>query len=179
MANKLSGRERIFAIGTVAAAMLALLYVFVCEPLYSKWKGLDADIDKKRNILVQSERVLEARDRIERRYAAYEDFLAAQKLSDEEVDAVMLGVMDSLASQSSVAITNVKPLGAKDEGQYKKFTIRVSAESSMVNLMKFVYDLQSSKQLLKVERMTLRAKARKSDIIQATLHVTKINILPQ
>ena len=73
-------------------------------------------------------------------------------------------------------MTNIKPLTTKSYDNYSKFTFRITAESRMDELAKFIYDLQSSEQLLKIERMVLRAKERQADTIKAILHITKISV---
>lgn len=176
MTKRFTSRERAFIIATTTIAAAAVFYIIVIEPFYKEWRSLGEEIERGSNALKRAQRVLETKDEIEKRYESYANFVAAPVTSDEGVMALMLSATERIARDASVAITTVKPLSVKEEERYKVFTIRISTESTLGALAKFIYDMQSSKQLMKVERITLRAKEHQPDTIRGTLHITKLTI---
>ena len=176
MLNNITKREKFLVVLTAAAALVALAYNFVIEPLANRWSGLEKEIREKEALLIKHRRIARDKDAIERLYSEYSKYFKHEKLSDEEESALALSSIEKLARGANAHITNIKPLAVKEFDNYRKFTFRVTAESKIDELAKFVYELQASEQLLKIDRMVLRAKERSRDVIKAVLHVTKISV---
>ena len=176
MFRNITKRERTFAIATVSVAVVAIVYNFIIEPIIGQWNVLDKKIKDKEIVLKKHSRILRDKDNIERLRAEYAKYFETNKLTPEEESAVALSRIEKIARETNVRITNIKPLLSKSFGSYNKFTFRVATESKLKELTKFIYDLQSSDQLLKVERMVLRAKENEPTTIKAILNITKISL---
>lgn len=176
MLKDIRKREKILAIITIVVTLAAIGYNFVIEPLVSRWKTLKDEIRENEVLFTKHRRILRNKDVITRLNAEYSRYLQKKLLTPEEDSAIALSNIEKQASGANVRITNIKPLAVKKLENYNKFTYRVSAESGMGELTKFIYNLQSSEQLLKVERMVLRAKERDPKTIKAMLHITKISV---
>jgi len=176
MFRNITKRERILAIATVSVAVVAIVYNFIIEPIIGQWNALDKKIRDKEIVLKKHSRILRDKDNIERLRAEYAKYFETNKLTPEEESAVALSRIEKIARETNVRITNIKPLLSKSFGSYNKFTFRVATESKLKELTKFIYDLQSSDQLLKVERMVLRAKENEPTTIKAILNITKISL---
>jgi hypothetical protein len=177
MLENITSRERLLGVATIAVALLALTYNFIVEPLIKQWNTLGEEIRKKKLLLTKHNRILRDKEIIEKLYSEYMKYFHAEKLTPEEESAIALSNIEKLARDANVHITNIKPLTTKSFGNYNKFTFRVTTESQISELAKFIYNLQSSDQLLKIERMVLRAKEHQPNTIKAILHVTKISVL--
>jgi hypothetical protein len=169
-------REKILGALTVSVAVVTVAYGFIMEPLINRWNALGRDISDKKGLLAKHSRILRNNDEIEKLHSEYTRYFQTEKLSPEEESASALSNIEKLARETNAHITNIKPLSTKNYENYTKFTFRVTTESRIGELAKFIYKLQSSEQLLKIERMVLRAKERSPDTIKAILHINKVSV---
>ncbi len=176
MLNNITGREKILAIITIGAVFAALVYNFLIEPLVGRWNTLEKEILDKESLFRKHSRIIRKKEIIEKLHSEYNTYFETEELTPEEESAVVLSSIEKLARNAGVRLTNIKPLTVKDFENYKKYTFRVATESQIGQLSRFIYDLQSSNQLLKIERMVLRAKERAPNTIKAILHITKVAV---
>lgn len=176
MLRNITKRERLLAAATISITIAAIVYNFIIDPAAGRWNDLDKKIRDKEAALKKHSRILRDRSDIEKLRAQYAKYFELKRLTPEEESAIALSLMEKTARETQVQITNIKPIAYKSFGNYNKFTFRVSTESKMSELAKFVYDLQSSDQLLKVERMVLRAKENDPAVIKSMLNITKISV---
>ncbi len=176
MFRNIAKRERLLAAAAALTALAAVAYNFIIEPIAGRWRELDLKIRDKEVVLRKYSRILRDKDDIEKERAAYAKYFESKKLTPEEESAGALSRMERAARSSGVRITNIKPLPHKSFECYSEFTFRVAAESTLSELTKFIYDLQSSDQLLKVERMVLRAKENEPATIKSILSITKVSV---
>ncbi len=174
--KKISKRERVFAITTVAVAVAALVFNFVAEPLVRRWRTLDKKIREKEILLAKHTRILRNKNLITRQHERYGEYFQSQRATPEEESADVLSAIERIARSAGVRITNIKPLAIKKFENYSKYTFRVTSECDIKALTKFMYDLQASKQLLKIERMVIRPKEKQADVVKAVTHITKISV---
>jgi len=177
MLKNLSKRERLLGSATATLAIAALAYVFVIEPLMSRWSMLEGQIKDKEVLLVKNSKIMRDKRGIQQAYSEFRKYLKQEKTSIEEENALALSSIEKIAKKTSTQITNIKPLTDKRYEDYVKFTLRVTIESDISSLTRFIYELQSSEELLKIEKMVLRAKERSRSTLKAVLHVTKISII--
>jgi len=176
MIKNISVREKMLAGATIGVIIAALLYNMVTEPFARLWKDLDNDIRESEILLAKHSRILRDRENIRSLNKEYSKFFEESILTPEKESALALGSIEKLARGANVHITNIKPMGMRKYDSHSKFTFKITSESRIGELAKFIFELQSSSQLLKVERMVLRAKERQPDAIKAILHITKISI---
>ena len=176
MFHNVTKREKFLAIAAVSVALVAIVYNFIIDPIIGQWSELDKKIKDKEAVVKKYSRILRDKEAIEKRKAAYAKYLESKRLTPEEESAIALSLIERTAHTTHVQITNIKPLTYKSFGNYSEFTFRVAAESKITELTKFIYDLQLSDQLLKVERMVLRAKENDPATIKSILNITKISV---
>ena len=170
----LSKRERYILYICVTVIASSLLYNFVLEPAVRRWRSLGKEILVQRAKLEKNLKVIAREESARREYERYAGYIE-QKGSDEEEMALLLREIEMLASNSGVRITDIKPRPVKDMKFYKKYTIEVESESEIRSLTRFVYQLQKSKQLLKVQRLRLTTKGRGSPILRSYMLITRVS----
>jgi len=69
----------------------------------------------------------------------------------------VLNEIETLATNSNVRIVSMRPKPAQDLDYYKRFAVEIETESDMQSLMKFIFGLKNSPQLLKVDRSLKKA----------------------
>lgn len=173
--NKFSSRERLFFYLGIVILIGLFLYFVVIEPAWNEWQNLNEEIYSKERLLLKNLKILSQREQIASLYDRYAENIK-MKGSDQEEIAVILREIENVARSSKVYITDIKPLKVDNKEFYKEYFVELEAEGGISNLTKFIYDLQSSKQILKVRRLNLNAKAGKGDMLKGHIIVTKILI---
>ena len=119
-----------------------------------------------------------AREAVEEDYRRYGALIMKQGSSDEE-NSAMMSEVDKLAGQNKVILTATKPLKGNKDADSESYAVEVEIESDMPALMGFVCALESSGQLLRVDRLTVDAKGGKNpSALHSTLLVSKVVTLP-
>ena len=103
----------------------------------------------------------------------------AQKLkakgSDEQELTHILNAIEGYARSSGTSIVSMRPKPSADMGYYKRFIVEIETESDMSSLMKFIFEVKRSPQLLKIEKLNLNSKSSQGGvIIRASMIISKI-----
>ncbi len=171
----LTKREKTITVLTILFVAIFLLYTQVVERVIKRWMNLDKEITSKSIKLKKDIKLLSKKDTIEKEY---KKFLSSIKsgMSEEEEAANVLADIETVAKNNSFSIINIKPSPSIDTPSYKEIIFEVSSESGINELIKFIYDLQSLKKLIKVKRLSLSAKVAEAGTLKSTLYLTKILI---
>ncbi len=172
--SKFTKRERIIFILTISLISSLIVYVFVLEPVYKKWSQLRLEYESAGLRLVRNEKLLANKKNIEGEYEKYKEYIRKKEDKEQEM-ASILKEIEATASGSGVKITSIKPKGEKQLKNYKEYSVELVSEATLNQFIKFIYDLESSKELLKVERLVLSLKSAQSDLLKGTLIVRKIS----
>lgn len=172
--SRLRKREK-FLFGVTACVILSLgFYILVVEPLYKRWSDLDSDFEAAKSRLFKNLKLLSQKESLERQYEKYKVYMEKTQAAEDETAAILKEI-ENVALSCGVKITGIKPKAARQFKTYRKFRIEVVAEAKIGQFMKFIYDLESSKRLLKVERLVLSLKGTQSELLKATLIIRKIS----
>lgn len=174
--SNLTKRERNLFYLTMILIFVWVIHSFVIKPIIVKWNQLD---DKIEVATLKLEKNIKMIDRKEKIKNEYENYASAVKMtgSEEEEMAKFLTEIESLASSSSTHIIEIKPRPSKKVQFYKKYLIELDAEGDINQLSKFIYDIQNSNQLLKVDKFSLGTKGAGTNLLKCHLLVSKILIL--
>ena len=175
MLSGLSKRERYILYLCIAIVLGCLLYGFVLEPLALKWIKLNQKILSQKIRLEKNYRIIANKDIIKKEYQRYANYVKTVD-SDEEVIAALLQEIENLARNCNVRINDIKPKEVKDLRFYKRFTIEIESEGQIEQLSKFIYQLQKSSQLLRVQRLHLGARGTQKSLLKSHMLITKISL---
>lgn len=173
--TRLSPRERWFLYLGIIAILGVISYLLIIEPAWTSWKGLNKSIYDKERGLLKNIKIMAQKDLIDKYYDKYAQSLK-MKGSVEEETAVILSEIENIGRSSNVEIIDIKPHRVQEMDFYKEYFIELEAEGNITNLAKFIYELQNSKQILKVRHLRLNAKGTSDDVLKSYLIVTKILI---
>lgn len=171
----LSKRERKIFYLAILIIVGVLSYITVIEPLWQKWQELNKSISSQEIQLLKNLKILAQRDVIAQLYDKYAENIK-MKGSVEEETAVILREIENIARTSNTYITDIKPLRVQDMEFYKEYYVELESEGSISNLARFIYDLQNSKQILKVKYLRLNPKDETAEVLKGYMIVTKILI---
>ncbi len=176
MLEKLSDREKKILTAVIVVTAAVICYSFLIEPLFTRWKNTENRTKTLKVKLKKSLMLIKDKQKVDAEYAEYEKKLRS-KGSDEQDMTVILDELEKIASRCGVKIASMRPKPAKRKDYYRKFTVEIETQSDMNSLMKFIYDIKHSKQMLKIERFNLNTKSSQQGvIIRASIIISKIVI---
>ena len=169
----ISKRERKILIICVSVISASLIYNFVLEPLVAKWTDLDSRIEASGLRLRKGREIIKRRQEIAEQYKDIASFVTEQSASDEEEIALLLGEVEKLANVSGAHITDIKPRPVKEEGFYKRYVVEVESEGDISRFSKFIFEIQNSPKILKIEKLSIGMTRGGSDQLKATMIISK------
>ena len=174
--DKLSKKEKIGL--SVAFAFLALAFLdrLLISPVRTKFNALNLQIRISEKQLGGDMRNINQKKFIGEEYEQYLPYIRRSG-SDEEEVAKILGEIEALARKSSVYLVDMKPRKPREVEFYKEYTVEIEAEGYMESLMSFIYQLNTSSQLLRVETLRLNLTKGDSNVLSASMLITKVLIL--
>lgn len=171
----LSQRERNILFLAVFIILCVVSYILIIEPLRKNWQELNESISSKEMQVLKNQKILAQKDIIAQLYDRYAENIKMKGTVEEET-AVILREIENIARTSNTYITDIKPLKVGDREFYKEYFVELETEGDISNLTKFIYDLQNSKQILKVKYLRLNPKSETGDVLKGYMIVTKILI---
>ncbi|MCB1194595.1 type 4a pilus biogenesis protein PilO [bacterium] len=171
--KKRTSREKYLILLTVTVLVSVGLYLYVLEPLWVYWHGMDSTIYNLEKKLQRSQIILSREQNIEAEYLSYEKRFKLEG-SDQEKTAVILKEIETAARSNKVHINDIKPRQIKDEEFYKYYVIELEVEANVIDLSKFIYDLQISTHALRVTRIQIGANSSSPNQLKTEMLVTKV-----
>ncbi|MEW6025703.1 MAG: hypothetical protein AB1599_00200 [Planctomycetota bacterium] len=166
--SKLSSRERMFVYITALIIILFVVDKFIFSGMVARIDKLDERIEALTAELSDNKNIIAGKDKISRENEIYGKYLVKEPRPDMELSKVV----DTLAIQSELGKPELKPVKVK-ETEANRFLIEVNAEGTMKNVINFMYNLNASSSLLKVERIDLSPRAAKSDKLKINILISK------
>lgn len=174
--SNLSKREKHVLYLCLTVVLSALFYNFLIEPLAQRWIKVNEDILRKEMELERNLKVISEKETVLKNYKEYAGRVKA-KGSDEEEIATLLREVETITAKTSVRLTKVnKPRPVKNMKFYKLYSLEVELEAPIGPLTEFIYQLEKSSHILKVEQLRLSAKGGQSSILRSQMLITKILI---
>lgn len=174
--SNLSGREKLLLYLTFTVIALSLGYNYLLKGIGARWGELNAQILSKEVALKKNAAALRQRDKVRRIYYEYEQY-AVTGGSDEEAMALFLNEVEAQASRSGMRIANIKPGPVKEFSDYKKFGVEMTCEMPLEKFVEFVYNLQTSAHLIRIERLKLMSQGKGNPLLKAEMFAAKIQAL--
>ena len=174
--DKLSAKEKIglsIAFVFLAAAFLDRMLI---SPIKVRFNALNQQIRIGEKQLGSDIRNLNQKESISEEYGKYFPYIQRSG-SDEEEVAKILGEIESLARKSSVYLVDMKPRKPREVDFYKEYTVEIEAQGYMESLMNFIYQLNTSSLLLRVETLRITQTKSGSKTLTASMLITKALVL--
>ncbi len=168
-----AGEKRILAFASLIV-LAALFDRLLVGPSMGRLHEIDDSIAKEESTVEQNLHFLAHRDRIVKEAEAYQAFYTKTVRTEEEVIADFLKKVELLATQSEVTLAKVSPDGQDYQKDYLKYFVTLDCSGKLENITHFMYAVNNSPELLKVEKMNLLANARDAEKVQATIKISKM-----
>ncbi|MCF7875340.1 MAG: type 4a pilus biogenesis protein PilO [Candidatus Omnitrophica bacterium] len=173
---KLKKRERYILYFAIIVIGFFIFDRIVIRPVLAELKNLNKKITVKEKQLKKSLRLVSQKEKINSLYSEYVDQIK-QELSDEEEVAKLLSYIEEVAKETNVSLVRLKPSQTKKEDFYKKFIMKIEAEASISRLIDFIYKLEKSSQLIRVDDFRLTPRKQGSSILEIEMSISKVLVL--
>lgn len=174
--KNMSPRERYIALGTIVFLAIVFVYSFILDPIFHSWQALNDEILSKSVTLKKDVSMMAARKSIEADYEKFAKYVKSDRGEEGSV-AEVLTYLEDLSRKDSCNILNIKPVGSKDYAGYKEVLVDLSADGSLAQFTKFMYDIENTKNMiLKIKHFALTSKAGQEGALKATFLIAKVVI---
>ncbi len=171
--DKLKPREKKILYVVLALLVLLLGYHGVWTPMTEKIGTLDDEIFTMEMKLRKAKILIRQSAEVRAETEKYVNLDQLNAVSDEEETARLLSLIEETARKTGCSLSDVKPEAVKTDKWTKRFQVELYTESSMEQLISFVYELEHSPQILKIERVTASPKEEKSPTLRSQLTVVR------
>lgn len=171
----LTSRERRFFYVIIALISFWVLSDFVVRPIVAKERGLADKIAAERLNLEKSKKLIARRQVIQREY---DNYALLNKMTGSETKEMskLMTAIESFKNSSSVRMLEYKPSPVKDEHFCKRYTVELEVEGDANQISRFLYEIQTSDQLLKVDKFQISTKGGATDLLKCRISASKILI---
>lgn len=172
--NRLSAREKNILYVTIFLLVILAGYHGIWNPGIVKFQQLDEQIFAYQMKIRKAKTFLRQKDQVAEEVAKYPNLEQMNAGTDEEEIAQLLNFIEQAARDHTVSLSDVKPEQVQSDKWSKRYIIVLNAESKLSNLIEFIYALQYSPQLLKIERVDTAPKEDESRTLRSSLTVTRV-----
>jgi hypothetical protein len=172
----LSAAERKVLAIAVVFVLLALFDRLLVGPSMARLKDIDENIVKEESVIRQNMRFLTYRDRIVKEASTFKDFYAVDVRAEEEVIGEFLKKIESMATQSQVELSKISPAGQDYQKEYIKYFVTLDCAGKLADITNFIYAVNNSKDLLKIEKMNVLGNVRDVAKVQASVTISRMII---
>jgi Tfp pilus assembly protein PilO len=171
--ENLSRREKMLLYISAAIISLSLTFNFVFKPASVKWRRLNRQIINKEIELKRNIKYIRQKKEIASIYQRYTGYIKRAGTNETEMSA-LLNDVEKVASTSGIHIANIRPKPAKDLQFFRKYILELNCEATMSDYIGFIYNLQTSGQLIRVEQLKLTSQGKNSSLLRARMIITKV-----
>lgn len=153
--------------------MLSLVYAAWLEPFLNEWSRLTHQIQNKKKVLLKNAAILAQEEEIR---SAYTQFFNLEKSADGlgENTTAALYEIEKIAKESGVFIIGIRPQTTQEVSASGKETVfNVSAETEAAALGKFLYQVESPENLLRIKQMTISSGSLEHRSLRCTFLISK------
>ena len=174
--SKLSNKEKIGLSLAFAVMAIALLDRLIISPVRERFRRINQEIRISEKQLAHDLRNVHQKDQIAKLFDKYVEYVQRSG-SDEEEVAKILGEIESLARGSKIYLANMKPQTPKEIDFYKEYAVEIDAEGEIASLITFLHQLNTSTQLLRVEKLRLSSNKKGDKTLKASMLIIRVLVL--
>lgn len=174
--TNLNKREKSIFLATILFIAFSLLYNGVFVPYFRRAAILDKEITLLENKLMKAKRLIPRKSEIEKGFQALALQNKEEGVSSEKQIARLLIEIENLSKKANVYINDIKPRPVKGADYYNEIVVEIRLEAPIKEIAQFMYDIQQSKELLKVEKFDINIKSDDSTTLEGFLEIHKISL---
>ena len=173
---KLSEQEKKIFYATIGVVVFAVFDFLFFQPVSSKLKTLDRDIEQTKSDIKRDVRFLAYQDKILKEEEIYRVYKTDEQKKDEEITATFLKTIETLASEAEINLGKLNPGETTPKKGYFQYHANVECSGKLENIVKFVHKVDTTNNLLKVVKMNVVGKKSSADEVTVTMKIAKLII---
>lgn len=173
---KLQKKEKTLFLAAIVFVALAIMDRAVLGPILAELKVLQTEITQQEQAIQRNLRILSFKDSILREYSEISVYLDTGEKSREEIVSSLLKMIENLARQKSITISNIQSGDVEENPLYNEYITGIQCEGSLHNLLEFMDALEVSDFLFRILKFQLAAKSKKGDILTANIDIARVLI---
>jgi Tfp pilus assembly protein PilO len=152
--SQLSGRERNIFFILVAVCCIYGVYAGVYQTLVVKRGEVESDIARARKQWTEQSRVIRRAKAMTAGFSGdMESF--RQTGTNEAVMSGILAEIGAAANGMSIRVTEIKPIETKKEDFYNRFSVSLTVEGELKDVLRFIHALQGDSHYFTVSQLSL------------------------
>jgi general secretion pathway protein M len=167
--QNLGTREKIFIIGAGVAALLALLFLVVVDPMLSHAARLDRQI-------VSAQRDLQELQSLQREYLRQKGVLDGINAQlKQQKNFAVYSRLGELAGRTGIQnkIVSMRPTASTPSGAYVEEAVEIKIEGvTLEQLVQYLSQIENSPQFLKIKRLYLKPNVENRQLLTAIFRVS-------
>jgi hypothetical protein len=169
-----SKQEKILLYASAVFIFIAFLDRAVVGPIYKRSLELDKAIVDKQAAIKLNMKILAQEKTISKRKAEYSGYSVAETTPEQDTNTLFKEV-DDIASKLWKNGVDIKPQQeAQKEKEFKKYQVNIICEAPFDKLIEFMYNIENSRKVLKIEKFTLSLKSKNDTALKCTMTVSKV-----
>ena len=170
-----SQREMSIFIIMVSTVLMFTIYKAVYIPLFEKRQDIRTRIQQAEDRLNQNRKMMRKASVFDRKYA---DILQAlkQQDKDEKIMSSIFSEIETVASGMQMRIADMKPRKVRSVDLYNQFSVSLTLDGPMANIMQFLYSLENAPHLFYVEEMSLSKMSANRSELRCQLVLSRVLI---
>lgn len=172
--DRMSPREKKILYVVIGMLVLLVIYHGALIPVEKKFSELNNEIFSMQLKIRKAKTFLRQKDDIYEQADKFSNLEQMDAGTDEEEIARLLNFIEKTARKNGVGLSDVKPQQVQADKWSKRFVVELNSESGVPELIRFVYEIQNSEQMLKVEKVDMAPTQEQSKIMRSFLIVTKV-----
>ena len=172
----MSKREKMVFYAAALVISLVFLDRLMLGPILSKIQYLDEQVKQEETTVKNILRFMSQKDKIMREVQKYESVSSTSRSQEEDI-SLLLKEIENIAGKSSVYIVDIKPKGMQTGEFYNQYIVDVSCEAQMEQLLAFMYAVETSVKMLKIDKYSITPKTRGSRTTVCRMTISKL-IMP-
>ena len=177
MIRRLRPREKKILIVSAATVILAGIFHLIFFPLQEMKHSLNGRIKDARRQMALDRTVIQKAFALDARYQLYLNRFARTGTEEEAVAAVLKD-LEEISRTFNLDIGDLKPGPLTNEGAQYVFTVSLSLNDDLPELMRFLYALQQAPYYFGVDGMQIEKVARRNEPgLKTRLALSKVIVL--
>ncbi len=151
-------KRKILYFGVIPVLILMSVDRLLFGTIIDKVNSLTAEVEEQKNTISRDLAILAKKDDIVKKSNAFRQFFVNGVQDDDVINAQFLSTVEKLATQSKVNLIKSNPTESKKEKFDSLYNANLDCEGELNNVITFMYNINSSPELLKVVRFTITPK---------------------
>ncbi|MFQ5680917.1 MAG: GspMb/PilO family protein [Candidatus Omnitrophota bacterium] len=164
---KIKNKHKIIVYFLSGALTIFLVGKFLVLGLYGRLKTIRRDIVFAQSELKNNVRIAKTKDKFLRDYEHYRSYLKVSGANSEQIISLLLKETEGIVRASGGSVLNLNPDKQPEQGKvYNKYKAEFRMELTFRQLLKFLDNIQQSKLLIKLDRLTVNFRNNRTGILR-------------